>query len=206
MAELTYIAGFRCPHCKAQCDTEPGDAQHCRDCGWTGRGWFFQPVAVDSRAANDASAEDNECAHHPGKQAVAVCAGTGDYICELCKIEVDGESYSAAYLSGPGREVAAKSFERYFPRPDRAALVFLGLCIVPYVNVLFPVWIIMGFINLSRAIRLRGQDPLYARIVGRGRIIVVGVVFVLVGALIVIGIIMMILEIITAAMEMADGF
>ena len=64
----------------------------------------------------------------------SVCSGSGDYVCELCRIDVDGKIYSAGYLSASGRDMLPNKYKPYIRRPDRefalaAFIAFpLGFC------------------------------------------------------------------------------
>jgi signal peptidase I len=135
--------------------------------------------SYDSRFAAAALPEDATCLHHPRKKAVAVCAGTGDYVCSLCAIELNGQTYSAEYLNGPGKNLAGKAFDRMLPRPDSQILFYMLLCFVPYLNVIFIafafVWIPHAIYLYVKLLRLRRQNEVLARVVGQGRLITVAI-------------------------------
>src|SRR5262245_48239980 len=90
MEVVQTVSQFICPGCAAV--LQPGPEVHvlCPACQWTGQAYLFQPVATRVDLAETALPDDAVCAHHPGKRAVAVCAGTGDFICALCAIDVGG--------------------------------------------------------------------------------------------------------------------
>jgi hypothetical protein len=177
------ITHFGCPQCSSE--LEPGGevGAHCGRCGWTGQAMLYRPVALQVEPAREALPEDAVCAHHPTKRAEAECAGSGDYICDLCSIRIEGLTYSAQYLEAGGKNKIAKAFERYLQRPDGTVVLFMLLCFLPYVNVLWllgmPAWIPIGYSYLGKARRLRQQDALYARIVSPGRIVWLSVIFTL---------------------------
>src|SRR5580658_2840979 len=104
MPEAIAITGFVCPRCglalAADKPAQPSIA--CTRCNWTGEAYHFWRLPADVTSAEAALPEDAVCIHHPRKKAVAVCAGTGDYVCSLCAIELNGQTYSAEYLNGPG--------------------------------------------------------------------------------------------------------
>jgi len=162
----------------------------CINCGWSGQAWLFQPTAAPVEPAHDALPDDAVCTHHPGKRATNICAGTGDYICSLCSIEVDGQTYSAQHLNTAGKEKIQKAFDHRLARPDRAVVLYMGLCLVPYVNVFWilgmPIWIPMGYFKLVKANRMRHENPLFARLVSRGRLIFLGLGLTLFGSILVL--------------------
>jgi hypothetical protein len=130
---------------------------------------------LDVRTAEVALPEDATCIHHPRKKATTVCAGTGDYICSLCAVELHGQTYSAQYLATAGKALASKAFDRYLPRPDSRVALALLLLFIPGLNYLFFLWIPYGFYNLVQAWRLRKQDDLFRRLVGSGRLVWLGI-------------------------------
>lgn len=149
----------------------------CPNCGWKGEAYLFTPAAVQAVAAELALPDDATCIHHPRKKAVAVCAGTGDYICSLCAVELKGQTYSAQYLEAGGKETVGKAFERTLPRPDsQIVLYYVLLILAPYVNAVMAalafIWIPHAFFLYFKALRMRRTDPLFARVMGMGRVIV----------------------------------
>jgi hypothetical protein len=106
--------------------------------------------------------------HHPTKKAIAVCAGTGDYVCALCAVDIEGATYSVAYLDGPGKEKLTEASRRYFQRPDSGALGFVALSIL--VIFLSPLFVPCAVHQYVQMIRLRRQSPIYRRLVGGGRV------------------------------------
>ncbi len=192
-ADITH---FTCPQCSAQVEPAGESEQSCASCGWKGAVMLFRPVVLTANPAQAALPDDAACAHHPAKRAVDVCAGTGDYICSLCAIEVEGQTYSAQYLETGGRETIAKAFDRYMPRPDSTVALFMLLCFIPIVNGYWmlgmPIWLVLGFKKLFEAGGLRQRDPLFARLVSRASLITLGVLL----SLFAIGAVLMILAIV----------
>lgn len=178
MAAATDITLVRCPTCTVPVTPAESNGAYCVHCGWKGRALLFQPLAPRVEEAQEAFPDDAVCAHHPSKRAVAVCAGSGDYICSLCAIEIDGKTYSAQYLETVGKSKAGKVFDRYLDRPDRAVVLYMGLCFLPYVNFFWmlgmPVWIPLGYAKLFKANRIRQEDPLFAHVVAPLRLVVLG--------------------------------
>jgi hypothetical protein len=170
------VAHVYCPGCKTGLTTDVPGMNRCPTCGWTGEFYMFQPATLSIESAELALPDDATCIHHPRKKATAVCAGTGDYICSLCKVDLHGQTYSAQYLEAGGKEKAAKAFDRKLDRPDSKAALYLALPLIPYLNfgaalfgfILLP----HGFILLARARRLRREDPIYFQLISPLRLAV----------------------------------
>jgi hypothetical protein len=173
------VQQFPCPGCGSFLSAPDRGRIRCPNCSWSGEIYGFSPAPLDVRSAELALPNDATCIHHPTKKAVAVCAGTGDYICSLCAVQLDGETYSADYLSAAGKEKANKAFLRTLPRPDGRARLYLLLPFIPYVNLAaIPfafIWLPHGFVLCGRCARLRRQDPLFARLIGPARLVVLRV-------------------------------
>lgn len=130
----------------------------------------FTPIPLQISQADAATEEHALCAHHPEHRAGAICAGTGNYICSLCTVEIDGNTYSVQFLDSPaGRSVVAGRFTSVLPRPDRMVWHMLAcFLIVPITFVMlfsFFIWVPIGLVNWIRALRLRRRSALYRRIV-----------------------------------------
>ncbi len=185
MAIATENFGIGCPRCRTQIDSGGivDSRCSCFNCGWKGQALLFHPIALEAESAQQALQDDAACVHHPTKRAVHICAGTGDYICALCAIEIEGDTFSTQYLDTVGKDKASKAFDRYLARPDRAAVLYMGLCFVPYVNFFWmmgmPVWAPLGYLKLIKANKLRHQDPLFGKLVSRRRLITIGILLTL---------------------------
>lgn len=167
------IDTFRCPTCTRELRPEVGPATVCPACGWEGQATLFRPLRPRADESENALPEDAVCAHHARKKAVAICAGTGDYVCALCAVEVGGHTYSAQYLDGPGKDKLTEASRRYFQRPDSGVLGFVALSLL--LILLAPVFIPCAVYQFIQMIRLRRQSPMYRRLVGRGRIVFLSV-------------------------------
>lgn len=171
---MSTLDTISCPQCARRIEEPPTPATHCPRCGWHGQAYIFHPAARQVDKPVDALPEDATCAHHPTKRAEHVCAGTGDYICSLCAVEIDGKTYSAAYLSHAEQKVAAGKLDRYIKRPDRVIILFFVLsiiltaCIFP--AILGPVFWVLAWMRLFKTLKLRKTDPLFAQLAGPGRI------------------------------------
>ena len=118
----------------------------------------------------DALPSDAVCVHHPAKRAVALCEGSGDYICALCRVDVDGESFSAQFLERAGKGKLKKAFGRHLERPDRIIRTAVILLFIPGFNVLMLIawpWLIFKYFRMMRQ---RREDPVYRRLVGMGNV------------------------------------
>ena len=112
MSENAAALPFSCPGCSNILDTVGQVRLRCPICKWVGDVYLFTPKVLDIEPAKLALPDDAACLHHPRKKAVAVCAGTGDYICSLCAVELNGQTYSANYLEGAGKQLAGSAFDR----------------------------------------------------------------------------------------------
>lgn len=107
-----------CPRCRVRLQQTEDGAVSCR-CGWAGTVQHFQPVRRPVEQARAALGEEAVCAHHPDKQAVAICEGTGDYICALCAVRLGERTYSVQHINRVGAEGLGDQLTRTLPRPDR---------------------------------------------------------------------------------------
>jgi hypothetical protein len=179
------LARANCPGCGRHIETSGAGATRCAFCGWRGDIFLFNPLPVTVEHSEQALAEDATCMHHPTKKAVAVCAGTGDYICALCSVDLNGQTFSAAYLNAGGKDKASKAFARHLDRPDNLIISMMIACFIPYVNFIFiPAaifWIPYAVYLYIKALRMRRTDPLFARLMGMGRVIVIPILLTLFG-------------------------
>lgn len=155
-----------CPRCAQRGGVQFPDAYRpdefvCGLCGARGQHFAFDPVRAVERAET-ALPDEAACAHHPHKRAVAICAGSGDFVCALCRVEMDGRAYSIPYLESGGQPIANAAFEPTLRRPDRPAVFFVIMGLVFFwVPVLPLVCGIGGLVQGARAWRLRRREPLY---------------------------------------------
>ena len=155
---------LHCPNCSPGALNFNGEEYNCYLCSWRGSAYFCHPKNSDAAPAEAARLEDAVCAHHPGKKAVAICAGSGDYICSLCKVELNGNVYSVQYLDRGGKEVASKAFANKMLRPDRKmSYAFLLSWFMPIV---FPIIAIYNIVQFRQVLRQRREDPIYREVSG----------------------------------------
>ncbi len=190
MAQAVQITPILCPKCHTRLEppqTREASVQ-CQRCGLITKAYLFTPALPESDDAKPALPEDATCITHPTKQATKICAGTGDYICSLCAIEVKGEIYSAHYISqSQGSKKLQSEFERRHPRPDREVRNYLLLTIIPPFFYFGFVWLILGLIRYVQMVNLRRTSERYRSMVGRTSVVVGGVLLALLGSLWVLG-------------------
>ena len=152
-----------CPSCGA---SVPGDGTEtrCAACSWKGRVHRFDPPpprATDQ--PRTALPDDVVCANHPTKAATAVCAGTGSYICALCAIEIDGETYSADFLATNAAPSATSRFERELKRPDKSQLLVLlvGVFLLWGVSPLILITVVFQYTKHRRLVK---ENELYREV------------------------------------------
>ncbi|MFO7898495.1 MAG: hypothetical protein R6V58_05485, partial [Planctomycetota bacterium] len=178
MSVSKQVTEFTCPRCRRVLEPpENRELVRCAVCSWKGRVRLFRPLEMRVEPSVDALPEDAVCVHHPKKLAVAVCEGSGDYICSLCAVELNGKTYSAQYLSKAGQDELAGSFDRYLERPDRAATTYLVVSVLfwPLAVVLIP----MAIYQYVRIIRLRKKSDIFRRVQRKGSVVLLAVFVVL---------------------------
>src|SRR5262245_4442914 len=88
--------GPECPRCGAWLDLDRLGAgeQRCATCGGIFLATPFRPPALKERVESVAEAGPEgaiPCARHPGNAAEANCSRCGVFMCNLCKIEIEGQ-------------------------------------------------------------------------------------------------------------------
>ena len=139
----------------------------------------FNPLPWRGDAVDAASEEHAICAHHPEHKATAICQGSGNYICPLCAVEIDGKTYSVQFLdSPPGRHIIVQKFNSMIPRPDRMAwrlLIYVLLPPITFVMLYLSfIWIPVAIYYYVKAIRQRRGDILFRRIFTKFKMILMG--------------------------------
>ncbi len=114
----------------------PSGSQQCARCGGFFEATRFEPPAPTSsvRALEQAGPEGGAaCAAHPGNAAVGHCGRCGVFMCDLCRIETDGQALCPGCfdrLSAEGALPSARLTFRDYGRMG-STLVLLGvLCLV----------------------------------------------------------------------------
>ena len=176
---------FGCPGCGSLLSLAQPGSTRCPRCGWKGEVYTFSPKAVEVSAAETALPDEATCIHHPSKKATAVCAGTGDYICSLCAIEVDGQTYSAQYIDSGGKKTVASAFAKPFPGPIAGSTSICSCC-----------WFLIStrsrcwarfYGSRIRSYCMPGpwhgrrEEPIFVRLMGTTSVVLLPIVLVLVG-------------------------
>jgi uncharacterized membrane protein len=184
MAKDTINSPFDCPKCDGQLNLNDPENARCTACQWHGQVYAFSPPPLVVIKQSEAMPDDAACVHHPSKRAVATCAGSGDYICSLCMVEIDGQTFGAAYLATAGKAKASRAFDRYIARPDTHIVTAI---VWSYVLCFFVIPTLIGIpaaiYQFLKVRKLRREDPLYAKIVSRNREFWLGVVVVVASVL-----------------------
>jgi hypothetical protein len=172
MAAAAPVTEILCPRCVSR--LEPGgDGRVSCYCGWSGEVYLFRSLPRRVDRPEEALPDDATCVHHPTKRAVVVCEGTGDYICSLCAVEIDGKTYSAQFLSRGGKEMLAHAFDRYLDRPDRRLTLCLLLSVLFFI--IAPLAVPIGIYYFAKLLKLRRENDMARRAIGDGQVVLAGV-------------------------------
>jgi hypothetical protein len=183
MTQVATTPEFSCPSCLTTLSSLAQGDTSCPRCGWKGEVFTFSPSELQIEAAEAALPDEATCINHPSKKATTVCAGTGDYICSLCAIEVKGQTYSAQYIDTTGADNLKAAFKQTYSRPDRRINLFLISVLIPgvnYVTVPFAfLWIPYCFVLYRRAMKMRREDPLFEQLMGTSYVVIIPILLVL---------------------------
>ena len=163
--ETVKFTGFDCPKCRERLFVEGSGPADCPKCEWNGEVYILKALKERAETARDALPEKAVCVHHPTKQATAICEGTGDYICALCAVEMDGKIFSAEYLSRAGKGAMEKTYSRFLDRPDTNVTYLMAASVLIWP--LAPLFLPFAVLRYVQAIRLRGTDPIFNRVFTR---------------------------------------
>jgi hypothetical protein len=125
------FGGPSCPRCRR--DLDPGRVssgpQACPHCGRAFEATRFDPPPppVSVRPVEEAGPDGAApCAAHPGNAAVGHCSRCGVFMCDLCRIEADGQVLCPACfdrLSAEGALPSARTTFRDFGRMGTTLLL-----------------------------------------------------------------------------------
>ena len=189
-AQTNPAGGITCPGCHAWLPARQtiGDEGRivCSGCGWRGDTFFFSPIPIDVEQAQTALPDEAACVNHPTKKAVHTCAGTGDYICSLCAVEIADQIFSASYVDQHGETALKTHFDTKLDRPDRL------LMLVMLMGLIFS-WALIGALAIPiapffwwRMAKRRNHHELYAKLFSQTNIIIAFILMLLGIGLIVI--------------------
>ena len=161
-----------CPRCHHSVDERGAEEWfRCASCGWSGRVLWFSPVERVAEVGAAATPDDAVCAHHPGRRAEAVCAGSGAYVCPLCAVELNGRTFDVAYVEAGGATELGRALQRELPRPDRHAIQCALLPFIPVCVFVGPLFWIGALAYGVKHFRLRRADPLYREVSRHGWVV-----------------------------------
>lgn len=170
--------GVVCPKCDGWLETLSQIGRQgritCSKCKWTGEVRLYDPLPRQIEQAQQAMDADARCAFHQSKKAASICSGTGDYICSLCAVKVDGQTYSATYIDLHGQAKIQDHFSKELARPDRITTWMIVLCLFPYPLIASPVTLPIGMIQWWKMVKQRQQNPSYRNMVGMTSVVISG--------------------------------
>jgi hypothetical protein len=110
---------LQCPRCRAPLPefTVRPDEETCASCGVSFSAVAFAPPAPVVRLPAVAFANDlgaTPCSRHPNHAAVANCSRCGVFICELCRIPLDGQELCPDCFDRMSRQGALAAVETHF--------------------------------------------------------------------------------------------
>jgi|GEM_PF-1886865 len=127
---------------------------------------FNPPPSLTNQPAKPVMSDGAACAHHPSKQAITTCAGSGDYICSLCAVPIQNEIYSFAYLETSSLLDKNNVFSDKVPRPDRTVRShFWTAVLTTFFCRCFPLGLILyalAWPHFLKHFKLREENSLYA--------------------------------------------
>lgn len=158
----------RCPNCRAVLPESLPWPSRCDQCGAKIAVLDFDPPAMVVDEAQAAMPDDVPCAFHPNKKAVAICAGTGSYICALCVVPIGDKTYSTEFINAGGLAEIGKAdaFERTLKRPDLASCTTSVLALVLSCMMIGPVLLPFAIWYATRHFKLLKTSSLYAKASG----------------------------------------
>ena len=181
---------LQCPRCRAPLPefTIRPDEETCAACGTSFAAVAFSPpppvvrlpevtfgsdpAAPFAASPAAAGAGATPCARHPHHAAVANCSRCGVFICELCRIPLEGQELCPDCFDRLSREGSFTAVETHFLDASWLAvsIVILGWATSCFGIVLGPTAIVLGFKGLrqKRAWREVGgrAGPIFAIIMG----------------------------------------
>jgi hypothetical protein len=99
----------RCPKCRTRVRADLFNA-------------FYRPLEKGTTAQHVQEQGQAECFYHPGKAAVAPCAGCGRLLCALCEVPMDGRSFCLACLQAGRSKGRIETLQNKRLLYDRLAL------------------------------------------------------------------------------------
>jgi hypothetical protein len=127
-----------------------GDTSTCPDCRTRHQVKIFPAALRVAAATQPESAAEGEatCFDHPFSRATASCVQCGRFVCQLCVVELRGNSYcpsclAAGLAQASGREIA----------PSRIAYDTIALAVATGPLLFFPITLLTGPVAIFLALR-----------------------------------------------------
>lgn len=131
-----------CPKCDTPLRPERAGRFRCPRCQLVLDVWFTEAAVIDRHpekapAALKAAGEDQPgCVVHPQNASTVACARCGDFICEVCRIRIEGRDLCPTCFERGIDKGELASVKRQFRQPEFAlglgALSIVGGCLVSY--------------------------------------------------------------------------
>jgi hypothetical protein len=127
-----------------------GEASTCPDCGTEHQVKIFSAALRAAPSTQSESAAEGEaaCFDHPSSRAIATCAQCGRFVCQLCVVELMGNTYCPSCMAAglsklPGRDVAS----------SRVAYDSIALTVAVAPLLFFPMTLLTGPAAVFLALR-----------------------------------------------------
>lgn len=168
-----------CPKCSTVFKPEMQGVFTCPRCGLVVELWMTEAAVRDRRpetaAASVAAAGEDQpsCVLHPENASSTACARCGDFICEVCRIAMEGRDFCPPCFERGIDKGELATVQRQFRQPQFAlgigALSIVGGCIFSYfsafVGLIAVVMGIQALMKISKQPALGGRGKAIAGIV-----------------------------------------
>jgi uncharacterized paraquat-inducible protein A len=134
--------GCACPNCETPLRPERAGRYRCPRCQVVLDLWITEAAVRDRQPAAaplalaPAGEDQPACVGHPQNASVVACSRCGDFICEVCRIQIEGRELCPACFERGVDKAELKSVKRQFRQPEFAlglgALSIPGGCLVSY--------------------------------------------------------------------------
>jgi hypothetical protein len=118
-----------------------GDRAICTSCGSENTVRVFPALFAAETAARPEAAAEGEaaCFDHPGKRAVGACRQCGRFVCDLCAVQFDGETWCPSCVAAGSGQARATNTETTRTLYDSVAVT------IPLASFIFwPMTILTG--------------------------------------------------------------
>jgi uncharacterized Zn finger protein (UPF0148 family) len=131
-------------------DLSAGEISTCPDCGSENKVKIFPAALRLTPSIESESAEEGDaaCFDHPASRAIASCAQCGRFVCQLCAVELTGNTYCPSCISTGVSKVAGRNVSAARVAFDSIAL---SVALVPLL--FFPITLFTGPVAVFLAVR-----------------------------------------------------